>query len=180
MMRPSANNLPVSCVTGRTKLTFNSSVVYPCPAASLVAIAQPIAESSTVESTPPCVPAMGLACSSPGVNSKTTRPSSSDPKVKPTRRVIGGAGSVPAFIASRYSMPESLRPAREPIVGSFHSTTRCRKGSFVPTRSPAVVRRVAFLHGHEHAAAGGGDLAAGFELGFDDGAVRARLDDFRA
>ena len=58
--RPSARTVPVSLVIGRTRLSFNSSVVQASPLASVVNIAQPSAESSSVAAKPPCTVPIGL------------------------------------------------------------------------------------------------------------------------
>jgi hypothetical protein len=73
---PVATTLGVSTVSGFTRFTFSSRVVYAWPGPSLECTAQDIAESSRAQKTPPWTDPIGLYRCSPTSSEKVTRPGS--------------------------------------------------------------------------------------------------------
>src|SRR5437868_5736140 len=75
--------------------------------------------------------------------------------------------------------PASSAKSGADAVAAMVTIPRARASGFF-ILSPAVVGGMSLFDGHERTAAGGGDLAAGFERCFDHGAIVRRLDHARS
>jgi len=98
---PVAATLGVFRVSALTMFTFSSRVVYAWPRSSELCTAQPMAESSRVQKTPPCTDPIGLYRCSPTSRPKVTWPGSTRTMLIPSRAAIGAGGMRPSAMPSR-------------------------------------------------------------------------------
>src|ERR1700761_1395501 len=85
-----------------------------------------MAESSSVQKTPPCTDPIGLYRCSPTSRPKMTWPFSTPTMLIPRSEAIGAAGARPSAIARKYSSPLRSRASAAPTRGSVQVTVRCR------------------------------------------------------
>ena len=99
----------------------------PCPAGSMVEIAQPMAVSSKAAAVAPCSRPMVFSSASCGSSSITIRPGSATRRRKSISRAIGGSGRRPSRIARMASRPDIPAAALAAGPGACQSTTRSRR-----------------------------------------------------
>ena len=89
---PVATTLGVFTVSALTRFTFSSRVVYAWPRSRAECAAQPMAESSRAQNTPPWTDPIGLYRCSPTSSENVTRPGWTSTMPIPSKAAIGGGG----------------------------------------------------------------------------------------